>query len=199
MFGHQDDDQPKNNQTNNSGDAFPPEDLLKDGLDDSTNPAASDNVGAPTSTPSDDSSSNNDSNVITPTPVSDEQPEPAVEPETPTEAPEEPKPAMDMPTPDFSDDSTTTSSTGSGSDDSSDDLINIKQSALQELTPLVDQLDQTPEERFRTTMMMIQAADNKALIKTAYEAAQQITDEKAKAQALLDVVNEINYFTQNQN
>jgi hypothetical protein len=43
---------------------------------------------------------------------------------------------------------------------------------------------------------MIQAADNKDLIKVAYEAAQAITDEKIKAQALLDVINEINYFTQ---
>ena len=43
---------------------------------------------------------------------------------------------------------------------------------------------------------MIQAADDQSLIKTAYEAAQQITDEKSKAQALLDIVNEINYFTQ---
>jgi hypothetical protein len=76
------------------------------------------------------------------------------------------------------------------------DLLDIKQQALQQLTPLVGHLEQTPEEKFRTTMMMIQAADNDALIKQAYEAAQAITDEKARAQALLDIVNEINYFTQ---
>jgi hypothetical protein len=79
--------------------------------------------------------------------------------------------------------------------DSSDDLIDIKQQALQQLSPLLDQLDQSPEEKFRTTMMMIQAADNQSLIKDAYESAEQITDEKVKAQALLDIVNEINYFT----
>jgi hypothetical protein len=44
--------------------------------------------------------------------------------------------------------------------------------------------------------MLIQASDNPALVKDAYEAAQKITDEKARAQALIDVVNEINYFTQ---
>jgi hypothetical protein len=76
------------------------------------------------------------------------------------------------------------------------ELLDIKQQALQQLSPLVDHLDQTPEEKFRTTMMMIQAADNDALIKQAYDAAQAITDEKARAQALLDIVNEINYFTQ---
>jgi hypothetical protein len=48
-------------------------------------------------------------------------------------------------------------------------------------------------------MMMIQATDNKDLLSDAYKAAQTITDEKARAQALLDVINEINYFTQNQN
>lgn len=80
--------------------------------------------------------------------------------------------------------------------DSPDRLLDIKQQALQQLTPLVGHLEQSPEEKFRTTMMMIQAADNQDLIKDAYEAAQAITDEKARAQALLDIVNEINYFTQ---
>ena len=77
-----------------------------------------------------------------------------------------------------------------------DDLLDIKQQALTELSPLVSHLDQSPEEKFRTTMMMIQASDNQDLVKDAYAAAQAITDEKIKAQALLDIVNEINYFTQ---
>lgn len=78
---------------------------------------------------------------------------------------------------------------------SDDQLLGIKQSALKELSPLVGHLDQSPEEKFRTTMMMIQASDDQSLIQTAYDAAQQISDEKTKAQALLDIVNEINYFT----
>lgn len=78
----------------------------------------------------------------------------------------------------------------------SDDLLTLKQDALQQLSPLISHLDQTPEERFRTTMMMIQATDDSSKIKDAYDAAQAITDEKARAQALLDTVNEINYFTQ---
>lgn len=76
-----------------------------------------------------------------------------------------------------------------------DQLLDIKQQALQQLSPLVDHLDQTPEEKFKTTMMMIQAADNQSLIPDAYKAAKEIGDEKARAQALLDIVNEINYFT----
>ncbi|MGH7195543.1 MAG: hypothetical protein ACREGA_02075, partial [Candidatus Saccharimonadales bacterium] len=87
---------------------------------------------------------------------------------------------------------------GDNSSNSDPQLLQLKTQALQELTPLLAQLDQTPEEKFRTTMMMIQAADNQSLIPEAYQAAHQITDEKARGQALLDVVNEINYFTQKQ-
>lgn len=78
----------------------------------------------------------------------------------------------------------------------SNELQEIKQQALSELAPLVDHLEQTPEEKFRTTMMMIQASDDQSLLHVAYESALKIEDEKTKAQALLDVINEINYFTQ---
>ncbi len=78
------------------------------------------------------------------------------------------------------------------------DLIDIKQKALRLLSPLINHLDQSPEEKFHTTMMMIQASDDQSLVNTAFQAAQQITDEKSRAQALLDIVNEINYFIQQQ-
>lgn len=84
----------------------------------------------------------------------------------------------------------------SSSTPASDDLLQLKQQALTQLGPLVNHLDQSPEEKFRTTMMLLQSTDNQALLQTAYEAANAIPDEKARAQALLDVVNEINYFTQ---
>jgi hypothetical protein len=80
-----------------------------------------------------------------------------------------------------------------------DDLSDLKRKALEALSPLVDELDQTPEEKFGTTMMLVQATNNKDLLSTAYEVAQTITDDKEKAQALLDVVNEINYFSQAKN
>lgn len=83
-------------------------------------------------------------------------------------------------------------------ENSTSDLMELKKEALAKLGPLVDKLDQGPEEKFKTTMMMIQASDDKALIPKAYDAANMITDEKIKAQALLDIINEINYFT-NQN
>lgn len=79
----------------------------------------------------------------------------------------------------------------------SNDLIDIKQEALGKLSPLIGHLDQSPDEKFRTLMMMIQASDDQSLVKQAYDTALDIDDEKTRAQALLDIVNEINYFTQN--
>jgi hypothetical protein len=76
------------------------------------------------------------------------------------------------------------------------ELVDIKQKALNELVPLIDKLDQPPEEKFRTIMMMIQASDDQRLVEKAYESAHSIENEEARAQALLDIVNEINYFTQ---
>ncbi len=80
----------------------------------------------------------------------------------------------------------------------SDGLLDIKQNALDQLKPLVDHLDSMPEEKFDALMMMIRASDDQALIQPAYEAAQQIKDDKKRAEALLDVVNEINYLTSSQ-
>ena len=77
------------------------------------------------------------------------------------------------------------------------DLLDIKKEALKELSPLVGQLNLPPEEKFKTLMMMIQASDDQALVPMAYKTAHEITDENVRAQALLDVINEINYFMQN--
>lgn len=78
----------------------------------------------------------------------------------------------------------------------SSDLEGIKKQALEQLSPLVSKLDQAPEERYKTLMMLIQASDNDSLISEAYDAAQKISDEKVRAEALLNIVNEINYFAQ---
>lgn len=124
-------------------------------------------------------------------------PEPATDdsdaPESPTTAPD-PSPESTLELPPAEEDATDTALT----DSISNDLLDIKQEALRELSPLVEHLDQTPEERFRTTMMMIQATDDSSKIKAAYNAAQKIEDKKIRAQALLDVINEINYFNQQQ-
>ena len=77
----------------------------------------------------------------------------------------------------------------------SDELDKIKNEALSKLAPVVDLLDQNPEDKYHTLMMVIQSSDDQSLIKSAYEAASKIDDEKTRAEALLNIVNEINYFS----
>jgi hypothetical protein len=108
-----------------------------------------------------------------------------------------PEDRMSVPAPSVVTDSVVTPAPKTGV--ANDDLLQIKQEAMQQLSPILDHLEQAPEEKFRTTMMMIQASDNDKLIPVAYEAAKAISDEKVRAQALLDIVNEINYFTQGAN
>jgi hypothetical protein len=55
------------------------------------------------------------------------------------------------------------SSTSAAASSSDDDLLGLKRQALDNLTPLVDKLEQSPEEKFKTTMMLIQASDNAGL------------------------------------
>ncbi len=124
--------------------------------------------------------------ALPPSPFMANEPSTASEPSTPSSAPSlpaeqsAPVPAGDAP----------------AAPQNEDAMVSLKAQALNSLAPLVNHLEQTPEEKFKTTMMLIQASDNSSLVKDAYEAANQISDEKARAQALLDVVNEINYFTQ---
>ena len=78
---------------------------------------------------------------------------------------------------------------------SSSDLDSIKQEALGELRPLVDKLDVSPEEKFDTYLLLLRSTDDKALIAPAHEAARNITDEARRAQALLDIIKEIDYLS----
>lgn len=77
-------------------------------------------------------------------------------------------------------------------------LANIKQAALAELRPLVDKLDVDPEEKFNTYLLLIRSTDDKELIAPAHEAAKSITDEGKKAQALLDIIKEIDFLSNSQ-
>lgn len=74
-------------------------------------------------------------------------------------------------------------------------LDSIKSEALNELRPLVDKLSVSPEEKFDTYLMLIRSTDDMSLIAPAHEAARSINDETRKAQALLDIIKEIDYLT----
>jgi len=78
------------------------------------------------------------------------------------------------------------------------DLNNIKVEALNELRPLVDKLDLPAEEKFDTYLLLLRSTDDRDLIAPAHEAAKSITDEARKAQALLDIIKEIDFLSQSQ-
>jgi len=75
------------------------------------------------------------------------------------------------------------------------DLESIKKTALDQLRPLIDHVDLPPVEKFDTYLMLLRSTDDASLIGPAHVAAQAITDEKRKAEALLDVIKEIDYLT----
>lgn len=74
-------------------------------------------------------------------------------------------------------------------------LDDIKSDALQELRPLVDKLNVSPEEKFDTYLLLLRSTDDTSLVAPAHAAAQSITDETRRAQALLDVIKEIDYLS----
>ncbi|HEV7951998.1 MAG TPA: hypothetical protein VGO98_01345 [Candidatus Saccharimonadales bacterium] len=77
----------------------------------------------------------------------------------------------------------------------SSDLESIKKDALSELRPLVDKLDVTPEEKFDTYLLLLRSTDDQSLISPAFAAARTIADEARRAQALLDIIKEIDYLS----
>lgn len=74
-------------------------------------------------------------------------------------------------------------------------LENIKKDALEELRPLVDKLTLPPEERFDTLLLIIRSTDDKSLLSAAHETAKSIADDSKRAEALLDIIKEIDYFS----
>ncbi len=120
--------------------------------------------------------------TISPDPVATDQSD---EPATDITKPAAPEPVM--PTPTVSAPAPTAAADPA--------LDTIKQTALNELRPLVDKLDVSPEEKFDTYLLLLRSTDDKTLIAPAHDAAVAIVDEARRAQALLDIIKEIDYFS----
>ena len=76
----------------------------------------------------------------------------------------------------------------------SSDLESIRRQAIVELRPLVDKLDLPAEDKFDTLLLLIRTTDDSSLIPAAHTAAMGIGDDARRAQALLDVIKEIDFF-----
>lgn len=100
--------------------------------------------------------------------------------------PDTPEPAVTTPAPAATD---APASTGDPA------LEGIKKDALTQLRPLVDKLNVSAEEKFDTYLLLIRSTDDKALIAPAFEAAKGIADDARRAQALLDIIKEIDYLS----
>ena len=74
-------------------------------------------------------------------------------------------------------------------------LAAIKKDALVELRPLVDKLNVSAEEKFDTYLLLIRSTDDANLIAPAHEAAKAIEDETRRAEALLDIIKEIDFLS----
>lgn len=134
---------------------------------------------------------NQQAEEVAATPVADETVAPPVaEPASAAPEPVTPPPAMPDPITMPSPASPTASMPAV-----SGDLETIKQDALSELRPLVDKLDVSPEEKFDTYLLLLRSTDDQALIGPAHEAARGIADEARRAQALLDIIKEIDYLS----
>lgn len=153
-------------------------------------------------------------------PVTTDSAVPAVDPGLPTpsltpipqsEPAQEPLPPMSEPLPPSDDvsqgagtDLTTTSSPADPVAATSpvpaptSELDAIKRDAINELRPLVDKLNLPADEKFDTLLLLIRSTDDQALVPQAYAAARDIPDEAKRAQALLDVIKEIDFFAQQQ-
>lgn len=126
-----------------------------------------------------------DNGTVTPAMQFEETPVASVAPTTPAPtATPDPATTSSTPTPD-----------PAPTPDPTSNLDAIKKDALGELRPLIDHVDLPPEEKFDTYLMLIRSTDDTSLIGPAHVAAQAITDEKRRAEALLDIIKEIDYLS----
>lgn len=82
--------------------------------------------------------------------------------------------------------------------DNADNLLNeAKQKALDALVPIMNSLDDSdPERKFDLSIKAIRYTDDKKLVNVALNAALKIDDDSARAEALVELINEINYLQQ---
>lgn len=74
------------------------------------------------------------------------------------------------------------------------DLDMIKSHALEDLRPLVEKLTVSNEEKFDIYLLLLRSSDDNTLVEPAYNAARAIEDETKRANALLDIIKEVDYF-----
>jgi hypothetical protein len=70
-------------------------------------------------------------------------------------------------------------------------LDSIKANALQDLKPLIDKLNISAEEKFDIYLLIFKDSNDSSVIEPAYSVAKQIEDETKRANALLEIIKEV--------
>lgn len=73
--------------------------------------------------------------------------------------------------------------------ETSGDLGSVKQAMLRDLFPLMDKVELAPEQKYDVYKEMIETTGDRNMIPAAYEAVKGISDDAAKAEALLYLVD----------
>lgn len=71
------------------------------------------------------------------------------------------------------------------------EVQSIKEAALKELFPIMSRVELKPEKRFELYCEMMEVMKDKTILKPAHEAAKEIKDEKARADALVCLIETI--------
>lgn len=194
------------NQTNSSVD----NDLQK-AIDDITNttnidPVFSDPVAAPSSIPEGDTGELGEPVGPFPEPAPESVPEPTPEPasetpkvEVPEPTPEPIAPLESMNIPEFNNPlpEPTTETTEEPTPEASEtapqglNTSEVKKAALRDLIPLLDHVNMDQTQRFNVYKDIFEELKDYTVLEPAYQAAREIPDETARAEALLYLVQSI--------
>ena len=69
------------------------------------------------------------------------------------------------------------------------EMSSVKESMIADLLPLIDKVEIEADKKFDLYKQMIESKQDKTMVPAAYEAAKGIADEKARAEALLYLIN----------
>jgi hypothetical protein len=84
----------------------------------------------------------------------------------------------------------TQSSTPSKDTNLAQQLSSVRERAMKQLVPLIDELDETPERKFDICIAAVRSTSQPDLLEKALGFAENIEDKSEKAQALIDIANE---------
>ncbi len=82
------------------------------------------------------------------------------------------------------------------SDNKVQKLEEIRKHALEALAPLAEELDETPERKFEILMTAARFSDDENLLDKTLQVVMSMPDGATKAEALMDVINEVNFRLQ---